>query len=469
MEVMLSTGIDIGTSTTQVIFSKLYVENTANMFSAPHMKIVNKEIIYKSKIYFTPLKSITEINADELAKIVEFEYQSAGISFSKVDTGAVIITGETARKQNAANVLDKLSAMAGDFVVTAAGPDLESVLSGRGSGAEKLSKEKHKCIANFDIGGGTTNISVFFAGRLLGVACLDIGGRLIKITDGKIDYIFPKIKKLAAENGMEIAEGDVVEEEIIRNISELMAKCLLSAIEKTEIDKWKYLYTNDGKPLNIIEQISGITFSGGVAEFIYKQAPNNLFAYNDIGIFLGNSVKNLFAAKTTIYLPKETIRATVVGAGTYTTELSGSTIVYDEILLPVKNLPVLQIEKNEEENEKLLLAALEQKQAFFAEHDNFAIALNGSSYSNFKQIQRLAKILLQGTTAARINKKLPLIVVTQSDIAKALGNALKIFAPGQKLISIDGIKTQMGDYIDIGCPVEHQVLPVVVKTLIFNQ
>jgi len=469
MEVMLSTGIDIGTSTTQVIFSKLYVENTANMFSAPHMKIVNKEIIYKSQIYFTPLKSMVEIDADKLAGIVECEYKSAGISFSEVDTGAVIITGETARKQNAANVLDKLSVMAGDFVVTAAGPDLESVLSGRGAGAEKLSKGKHKCIANLDIGGGTTNISVFFDGRLLGVACLDIGGRLIKINDGKIDYIFPKIKKIAWENGIKIAEGDLVEEEKIRNISELMAKCLLSAVEKTQIDKWEYLYTNDGKPLNIAEKITGITFSGGVAEFIYKEVPENLFAYEDIGIYLGDAVKKIFSDKNEIYLPKETIRATVVGAGTYTTELSGSTIVYDEVLLPLKNLPVLQIEKNEEENEALFLTALQKKQAFFEEHDNFAIAFDGSGYSNFKQIQQLAKMLLEGTAKTRINKKQPLIVVTQSDIAKALGNALKIFAPEQKLVSIDGIKTQLGDYIDIGCPVEHQVLPVVVKTLIFNQ
>ena len=49
-------------------------------------------------------------------------------------TGAVIITGETARKENANEVLEALSDLAGDFVVATAGPDLESILAARGAG-----------------------------------------------------------------------------------------------------------------------------------------------------------------------------------------------------------------------------------------------------------------------------------------------------------------------------------------------
>ena len=162
-----SIGIDIGTSTTQLVFSRIVVENVAGSYNVPRVSIVDKEVIYRSKIYFTPLRSATEIDAEAVKKIV-------------------IITGETARKQNANEVLEALSDFAGDFVVATAGPDLESVLAARGAGTDTISEEHRTAVANLDVGGGTTNIAVYQKGTLRGVCCLDIGGRLIKIADGKI-------------------------------------------------------------------------------------------------------------------------------------------------------------------------------------------------------------------------------------------------------------------------------------------
>ena len=154
-EVILSVGIDIGTSTTQLIFSRLTIENRASSYTVPRIDIVDKEVIYRSKIYFTPLRSATEIDAEAVKRIVREEYQAAGMTPEMLRTGAVIITGETARKENANEVLEALSDLAGDFVVATAGPDLESVLSARGAGTDALSKEKRTAIANVDIGGGT--------------------------------------------------------------------------------------------------------------------------------------------------------------------------------------------------------------------------------------------------------------------------------------------------------------------------
>ena len=133
-EVILSVGIDIGTSTTQLIFSRLTIENRASSYTVPRIDIVDKEVIYRSKIYFTPLRSATEIDAEAVKQIVREEYQAAGMTPEMLRTGAVIITGETARKENANEVLEALSDLAGDFVVATAGPDLESVLSARGAG-----------------------------------------------------------------------------------------------------------------------------------------------------------------------------------------------------------------------------------------------------------------------------------------------------------------------------------------------
>ena len=131
-EIVRSVGIDIGTSTTQLVFSRLVVENLAGSYAVPRISIVEKEVIYRSKIYFTPLWSPTEIDTEKVKEIVRGEYAAAGIRPEDLQTGAVIITGDTARKQNANQVLEALSDMAGDFVVATAGPDLESVLSARG-------------------------------------------------------------------------------------------------------------------------------------------------------------------------------------------------------------------------------------------------------------------------------------------------------------------------------------------------
>ena len=141
-EDILSVGIDIGTSTTQLVFSNITIENKASIVSVPMISIVDKEVIYRSEIYFTPLLSLTEIDAIGVRKIIEGEYKKAGIRPEDVDTGAVIITGETARKENASEVLKSLSGFAGEFVVATAGPDLEGIIAGKGAGAGEFSKQK---------------------------------------------------------------------------------------------------------------------------------------------------------------------------------------------------------------------------------------------------------------------------------------------------------------------------------------
>lgn len=193
-EIVKSVGIDIGTSTTQLVFSRLVVENLAGSYAVPRVSIVQKEVVYRSNIYFTPLLSATEIDAEAVKKIVWEEYKAAGMTPHDLKTGAVIITGETARKQNANQVLEALSDLAGDFVVAIAGPD-------------RISEEERKTVANIDVGGGTSNIALYQKGILKGVSCLDIGGRLIQVKNGKISYIFSKIQALAKNHGIDIQVG----------------------------------------------------------------------------------------------------------------------------------------------------------------------------------------------------------------------------------------------------------------------
>lgn len=473
-EVILSVGIDIGTSTTQLIFSRLTIENQASSYTVPRINIVDKEVIYRSRIYFTPLRSPTEIDAEAVKKIVRSEYRAAGITPEELKTGAVIITGETARKENANEVLSALSDLAGDFVVATAGPDLESVLSGRGAGADVLSKEKHTTVANLDIGGGTTNIALYEKGTLRGTCCLDVGGRLIKVADGRISYIYPKIQALAKDNGIEIKVGDRAYPEQLYGVCRLMAAQLAQALHLAAPDgHHPGMYTNDGRALPPQPQIQAVTYSGGVADCIYQKMEEDVFRFGDVGVLLGKAVRaDPDLNRVELCQAAETIRATVVGAGTHTTEVSGSTIRYERDKLPIKNVPILKVSQEDEESLETLKSSIIQQMPLFAPEgkvEQIAIAFTGEKRTSFADVQALAAAVIESAKEV-IQGPYPLIVVVENDIGKVLGNALNVLLEHKKdVICIDGIKTLSGDYIDIGEPIAGgQVLPVVIKTLIFN-
>lgn len=181
MATLLSVGIDIGTTTTQVVFSHIVLDNVAGYFSVPRISITDRELLYRSAVHRTPLHDRTLIDGDRLAGIVQAEFERAGYRPDQVDTGAVIITGESARKENAAIVLERLSRFAGEFVVSTAGPDLESAVAGKGSGACAYSETNDCRVLNLDIGGGTTNLALFDGGELVHRSCYDIGGHLVLV------------------------------------------------------------------------------------------------------------------------------------------------------------------------------------------------------------------------------------------------------------------------------------------------
>lgn len=473
-EVILSVGIDIGTSTTQLIFSKLTIENLASSYTVPRISIVEKEVIYRSDIYFTPLLSPTEIDANKVSAIIRDEYRKAGIAATEVRTGAVIITGETARKQNANQVLNTLSGLAGDFVVATAGPDLESVLSGRGAGTDKLSEDNRNTVANLDVGGGTTNIAVFYKNRLMGVTCLDVGGRLIKVENGRISYIYTKTQELAKRNGIDIKVGDTADVEKLRKVCALMAELVTQSLHLApKGDYYDKIFTNDGKGLREDLKIDAVTFSGGVADYVYNEAQGDLFRYGDVGILLGQEIrKSALLKKVQLYQAAETIRATVVGAGTHTTEISGSTISFVKEKLPIKNIPILKVSTEEEATFEGLANSIRTQIPLYKPEgklEQIAIAFTGSDHTSFLDIQKLAGALTEGAQEV-IASQFPLVIVVENDIAKALGHALNVQLKHSKdVICIDGIRTLSGDYIDIGEPVGGgRVVPVVIKTLIFN-
>lgn len=464
-ETILSAGIDVGTSTTQIIFSRMTIQNTGGFGSVPKIEIVDKEIIYESEIYFTPLLSENEIDGDKVSDIVMSEYKKANLTPDMLTTGAVIITGESSRKSNARSVTEALSETAGNFVVATAGPDLESVLAGKGSGAARLSEETGKNVANFDIGGGTTNICLFRDGAAIDTACLDIGGRLIKVDEnGRVTYIAQKLKKLADMSGISVSIGDILTPETTENICREMTEVIEQSAGLRKPDsRLELMITNHGMKSGIVPDI--ITFSGGVADCMGYSGEKQ-FPYGDIGVFLGHAVAaSPLLTERMSETAEETIRATVIGAGNFSMEVSGSTIEYTFGSLPIKSIPVSRIKLETAED---IPSAAEQIRKGLSRYENrlTAISMKGLPCPSFKEIEAMADAVCAG---AEGSDQSVLIIITEADIGKALGQALKRRIKDRDFICVDGISCSDGDFIDIGEPLAHgKVLPVIVKTLIFS-
>lgn len=474
---ILSVGIDVGTSTTQVVFSKLQMDNAGGYFSVPRVAIVDKEVVYKSEVYMTPLKTDVLIDTEALRDIVAAEFRKAGYRPEDTDSGAVIITGESARKENSDAVLKSLSDFAGDFVVSAAGPDMESLIAGKGSGAWQYSMDHHCRVANLDIGGGTTNVVLFEDGETLARGCLDIGGRLICMNpQGIITKVSPAAAVMAQAAGVSVSVGDRCDELKLTAVTRQMAAALNAylGVGTKDIDAiLRQIKTPGSSDFPVPEKVQAVFFSGGVADLIYHESADT-WAYGDIGVLLGRAIREsrLFTDFQKME-PGETIRATVVGAGTYTTTISGSTITYSDDIFPLKNIPVIKLDEELQEacfageTEPVIRRiqwALGQNDA-----ERFILAMPGKRDPGYTEMKRAAAAIRQIMDRVQLPGE-PILLVIESDIAKAMGQMIRQ-QPDLKrqVVAIDSIHVEDGEYVDMGKPMMNgMVIPVVVKTLIFG-
>lgn len=474
---ILSVGIDVGTSTTQVVFSKLQMDNAGGYFSVPRVAIVDKKVVYKSEVYMTPLKTDVLIDTDALRDIVAAEFRKAGYRPEDTDSGAVIITGESARKENSDAVLKSLSDFAGDFVVSAAGPDMESLIAGKGSGAWQYSMDHHCRVANLDIGGGTTNVVLFEDGEPLARGCLDIGGRLICMNpQGIITKVSPAAAVMAQAAGVSVSVGDRCDELKLTAVTRQMAAALNAylGVGTKDIDAiLRQIKTPGSSDFPVPEKVQAVFFSGGVADLIYHESADT-WAYGDIGVLLGRAIREsrLFTDFQKME-PGETIRATVVGAGTYTTTISGSTITYSDDIFPLKNIPVIKLD---EELQEACFAGetepvIRRIQWVLGQNDeeHFILAMPGKRNPGYTEMKRAAASIRQIMDRVQPPGE-PILLVIESDIAKVMGQMIRQ-QPDLKrqVVAIDSIHVEDGEYVDMGKPMMNgMVIPVVVKTLIFG-
>ena len=467
--ILSSVGIDIGTTTTQVVLSKLTLVNVMPGSQAPKVEIVRKSIVFMGKIHFTPFIDRHRVNGAALRRIIEQEYEAAGIQASDIDTGAVIITGEAAKKENAAQIIHALAEVAGDFVVATAGPDLESLLAGKGSGAEALSKQLHARIANIDIGGGTSNIAVFDRGACTGTACINVGGRLFEVDPltHRLTHIAEPARiiagELAEETGKLLFPAASAQLELcsLRQCLERMVQCVENVLFGEAVSPAeRTLVMSRELPCGSLD---GIVFSGGVARYIYQPGWTDWWIHGDAGPLLAEAFRQGRAFRELkVHEGSETIHATVLGAGAHTVSLSGSTITLSPQVLPLRNIPAVYPEQNAAGEWTWLSGARNFPAPLYR---TVALVLPSLPDTDFATITGVAGRLADelGVIGAQ-----PWIVVTRQDIAKVLGQSLLRLMPGQELVCLDGIDLKLGDFIDIARPLAHEeAVPVIVKTLVF--
>lgn len=454
---LLSVGLDVGTTTTQLILSRLEVANRAGSFAVPEMEIRGREVIYRSAVHFTPLQDETHVDGNAIRDLVTREYKAAGIQKKDVDTGAIIITGETSRKENAAAVLEALSGFAGDFVAATAGPDLESVLAAKGAGAVTYSAETGKTVLHMDIGGGTSNLALIREGKVVRTGCLNIGGRLIKITSGgKVSYVSPVLQGLT-----DLRPGDYPNPTQVESVARVLTTALeMAAGLRPAAELFHKLLTRETAEIwEPPTKVAVISFSGGVADCIEKTGRPGQFG--DMGVELGQAIRQSLLCRGEYWLGQETIRATVIGAGSHSAQLSGSTVFYRNVTLPVKNLPVAVFTAQEQEDEGLaLLIAQRIRQK---DSTQVMLALPGYADGSYQKLETLARKIAEGTQGKAV------YVCLEADIAKALGQKLCLqMDHGVPCLCIDRVRLQEDSFLDVGSPIG-PALPVVVKTLVLEK
>lgn len=441
MAELLSVGLDVGTTTTQMILSRLWVENKASSFAVPEMEISSRQVVYKGQVHFTPLLDRDHVDGAAVRQLVAADYEAAGVAPAQVDTGAIIITGETSRKENAKAVMDALSEFAGEFVVTTAGPHLESVLAAKGAGATDYSEKTGKRVLHIDIGGGTSNLALIEEGRITKTGCLNVGGRLLKFDpSGTVAYVSPVLQPLT-----QMRVGDKPALSQIEAVAERLVQALeMAAGLRQQTQLLVTLSTHEAGEPFCCNEPAVISFSGGVADCIEKELPPR--AFGDMGPVLGKAIRESRLCACEYRLGAETIRATVIGAGCHSAQLSGSTVFYQNVTFPMKNLPVV--------------AFAEQESVTRHDTEQVVLAMPGFAAPTYGQICQLAERIAK-TLAGR-----QVLIALENDMAKALGHALCLLLPkGTPILCIDRVKLQEDSYLDIGAPVG-PCLPVVVKTLV---
>jgi ethanolamine utilization protein EutA len=470
---LTSVGIDIGSSTSHLMFSRLILRRRSDEMSS-EFEVVHRGVLYRSPILLTPYSDPDTIDTDALASFVKRGYEEAGIDPKDVDTGAVICTGEAVRKHNSEAIIRVLAAQGGNFVCATAGPNLEAILGAHGSGAAARSQHHNGIGLNVDIGGGTTKLALVEAGAVTETMAVNAGARLIAWdSESRVIRMEAAGHAVARTCGYDIAIGKIINQEQKIAIAEKLADVLFEVLQRKPLSTLTTNMVISG-PLTYTGPISEISFSGGVGEYIYDSDTQD---YGDLGPHLGAAVRRRVP---TLHMSLagsiERIRATVIGASQYTIQLSSSTVfVSREGLLPRRDLQVVPAHLPVDPAE---LTAASVKDAIARGFERLditprdigrpvALALLGPVMPNRASIKAICGGIVQALEPISDH---PWTIILSSDVAGLVGSMLKDEENvPQDIIAVDGIQVGEFNFVDLGQIIESvEAVPVVVKSLVFE-
>ncbi len=473
---LVSVGIDIGSSGTQIIFSRLQLRRFGEALSSRYY-VVARETLYQSPVALTPYLSEERIDGEALGAIIDAAYNGARLHPDDIDTGVVILTGEALRRENAQAIAGVIAEQGGEFVCATAGHHMEAMLAAYGSGAARVSHETGQRILNIDIGGGTTKLGLLEKGRVIATAAVHIGGRLQVVdSDQRIVRLDPAGKYHAAQAGYAWSRGDIADPAAMDKVAESMADALVAAVAARPLPHAiEHLYLTE--PIRDLGRVDGVMFSGGVGEYVYQREERD---FGDMGRRLGRAVRRRIASGAIPWplLPAgECMRATALGASEYSVQLSGNTTYISSPgeLLPRRNLQVLQprFDCAEVIDPDQLAGAIRAHYTAFDRVEGegeVALAFRWSGAPSYERIHAFAQGISRGL-ASTIARRLPLFIMLDGDIAQTLGAILREeMGVTSEILVIDGVTLQDFDYIDLGrIRMPSQTVPVTVKSLVFSE
>ena len=463
-------GIDIGSSTSHLLFAKIILERKAQDLSSRYV-VVRRVIVWRSPIMLTPFKSDATIDAEKLGAFIDQCYEDAGTTPGAIDSGAVILTGEAMKKTNAAAIDELFSLQAGKLVCATAGHQLEATLTAHGSGAVSYSRNPDCCVLHVDIGGGTTKLALIEGGTILDVSAFAAGGRLIATDlDGRYTRIDDSALLVAKDIGVPATPESFADSAVRQRIADRLADVVLDMITGTTPDALgRALMLTP--PLRTMAAPSAITFSGGVAEYIFKRQTQS---FGDVAPELAGALRERFSSRLTVPVvdPGAGIRATVLGASQFTVQVSGKTIyVSSADILPMRNVPVVRIEIPPVVNEAVLTEMLRRGIDRLEREEDaiIAISFRWTRAPEYGELMRVAQTI-RAATAHDGERMAPLVVLIDGDVGKTIGHLLRDeLGLTCELISIDGVDLRDFDFVDIGEIVTPPgVIPLVIKSLIFR-
>ena len=466
---LTSVGVDIGSSTSHLVFSDLVLERQGKRLSSRYA-VTQRTIRSRSEVIFTPFAPSGQIDAMTLGAFIAQSYGTAGLSPEDVDGGAVITTGEAALRENARAVGELFSREGGRFVCATAGPNLESLLAAHGSGAVELSMATDDLILNVDIGGGTTKFAVCHRGDVRETGAVHLGARLVAWDqDGRVTRLEDAGRRLSETIGVSLEVGAQISDEIRARLAEEMALIITDIIHGRLREREDRLWITPA--LRTRGPFGRIVFSGGVAEYIYERESRD---FGDLGPRLAGAVRRRIEDDGTVLLePKEAISATCIGASQYTVQLSGDTIFLSHPdHLPLRNIPVASIPAVSAPSPSEVAGAVKHALMRLDLEDDgetrFALAVQWRHGADYASLRALCQGLVEALPGVRDGR--PLLLVMDADVAGLIGALLQEeFKVGGSIVCIDQVALREFDYIDIGRRLPAQgVVPVVVKSLVFH-